>query len=159
MKVIDNFLPEEDFKILQKIVMGKTIPWYFAKETNFGAKQLSDFYFCHTLYNCNPVSDYYEVFVNKLISKLDLFALRRVKLNCYPWSEKLIEHKLHIDYPEKHKALILYFNTCNGFTMFENNTKIESVENRGLLFDGSKKHRSTNCTNDKARFNININYI
>lgn len=159
MRVIDNFLPKKDFETLQKIVMGDKIGWCFNYKTNHNSQELSDFYFCHTLFNCNPLSDYYEVFANKLISKMDLFALRRIKLNCYPWSEKLIQHKLHIDYPVKHKALILYFNTCNGFTMFENNIKIESVENRALLFDGSKKHRSTNCTNDKARFNININYI
>jgi|TARA_R100001129_G_scaffold171554_1_gene141767 hypothetical protein len=159
MKIIDNFLPQEDFKTLQKIVMGNDIQWYYNYQTNKGSKSLNDFYFCHTLFNCNQISDFYKIFAEKLISKMDLFALRRAKLNCYPWSENLIKHKLHFDYPVKHKALILYFNTCDGFTMFEDNTKIESIENRALLFDGSIKHRSTNCTNDKARFNININYL
>jgi|TARA_E500000318_G_C3485949_1_gene182352 hypothetical protein len=159
MKIIDNFLPEEDFKILQKIVMGKTIPWYYAKETNTGAKELSDFYFFHNLFDIHPLSDLYTIFLDKLITKINMFALKRAKLNCYPWSENLIKHKFHIDYQVKHKALILYFNTCNGFTMFKDNIKIESKENRALLFDGSELHRSTNCTDDKARFNININYI
>jgi hypothetical protein len=37
--------------------------------------------------------------------------------------------------------------------------KVESIENRALIFDGNKKHFSTSCTNDKARFNIAINYL
>ena len=37
--------------------------------------------------------------------------------------------------------------------------KIESIENRALLFDPSIEHRSTTCTDAKGRININFNYF
>ena len=61
--------------------------------------------------------------------------------------------------PWNHKTAIFYINSNNGFTVLENDTKIESIENRLLLFNGSKKHHSTSCTNSGARININFNYL
>jgi hypothetical protein len=43
--------------------------------------------------------------------------------------------------------------------MFENNLKVESVGNRMVMFDASKQHASTDCTNAKARVNINFNFL
>ena len=54
---------------------------------------------------------------------------------------------------------MFYFNTCDGYTKLNDGTKVESVANRALFFDPSIPHQSTNCTNAKARFNININYL
>jgi hypothetical protein len=59
----------------------------------------------------------------------------------------------------------LFFNklkeifTCDGFTSLDDGTKIESIENRLLLFDSNKPHASSTCTNAKARFNMNFNYF
>ena len=47
----------------------------------------------------------------------------------------------------------------DGFTVLHDGTKIESKRNRLLLFDGSKPHHSTNCTDDWRRININFNYF
>ena len=70
-----------------------------------------------------------------------------------------MEHGQHRDYPIPHKGAIIYLNTCDGFTRLEDGTKVESVQNRILLFDASTLHNSTNTTNAKGRFNININYF
>jgi hypothetical protein len=83
--------------------------------------------------------------------------LRRVKVNCYTRSEKIIKHKAHKDYEIPHKGAILSLNTCNGGT-YIGKKFIKSVANRILLFDPSVLHSSTNCTDEKARFNININW-
>ena len=53
---------------------------------------------------------------------------------------------------------IYYLNTNNGYTEFEDGTKIESIANRFFLFDGAIKHASTTTTNALARFNINFNF-
>ena len=37
--------------------------------------------------------------------------------------------------------------------------KIESIENRMILFDASRLHTSTNTTNVNRRVNINFNYF
>lgn len=54
---------------------------------------------------------------------------------------------------------IFYLNTNDGFTILNGETKINSVENRILLFDPSELHSSTTCTNDKCRVNVNFNYF
>ena len=41
----------------------------------------------------------------------------------------------------------------------EDGSKIENVANRILLFDASKPHQTTTCTNDKFRVTINFNYF
>ena len=41
----------------------------------------------------------------------------------------------------------------------EDGTKIDSIANRMLIFDGAEKHCSTTTTNVPVRINININYI
>ena len=61
--------------------------------------------------------------------------------------------------PYKHKGAILYINDNNGKTILEDGTEIESKANRLLLFDASKPHNSTSCTDAKSRINININYF
>ena len=43
--------------------------------------------------------------------------------------------------------------------MLEDGTKVESIQNRLLLFAPSKTHNSTSCTDAKVRVNINFNYI
>ena len=54
---------------------------------------------------------------------------------------------------------ILYLNTNNGYTEFEDGTKVESVANRFISFPIETKHRGTSCTDKKIRVVINFNYL
>ena len=156
MKVIDNFLPEEQFKKIQDFFMSAEFPYYFNK-TVVDDTDIKNFYFTHTLYDKNIVnSDFFNI-VDPLLTKLNITFLRRVKVNCYTRTEKLIKHNLHKDLPMPHEGAILSLNTCNGGT-YVGKKFIKSVANRILLFDPSVLHSSTNCTDEKARFNININW-
>lgn len=166
MKVIDNFLPEEEFKRLQKIVM-LDIPWFFQPSINTAHKDDNTCYFTHTIYNYGRYprilsGQYFEHF-KQLSDKLEIHSLIRMKLNLYPKTTEIETHEPHTDYSYNHKGCILSFNTCNGGTILYdekgNITKVDSVENRALLFDPSQLHSSTSCTNAKARFNVNINYF
>ena len=91
--------------------------------------------------------------------KLKPRALVRIKANLYQCTPKIIKHGEHADFDWEHKGALYSLNTCNGGTILEDGTKIESKENRMLLFDPSKPHASTTCTDQPARFNININYF
>ena len=87
-------------------------------------------------------------------------SLIRIKANAYPKNgNKIIKHRPHIDNSFEHKGAIFYLNTNNGKTILKDGTEIDSIANRMLLFDSSKSHSSTNCTDAKMRFNININYF
>ena len=100
-------------------------------------------------------------FHNTVATKMDknVKALIRAKANLYSNQSKIIEHDIHTDYPFKHKGVLFSLNTCNGFTEFEDKTKIQSVENRAIFFDPSLPHHSSTCTDAPTRVNINFNYF
>ena len=54
---------------------------------------------------------------------------------------------------------ILYINTNDGYTVFEDGTKIDSVANRICIFPYYLKHSGTTCTNANRRIALNINYV
>lgn len=156
MKIIDNFLSDNDFKKIQQIFMSDNFPYYF-NNTVVDEKDTKNFYFVHTLYDQNVVnSDFFKT-IDPLLNKLNILFLRRAKVNCYTRTDKLIKHKAHKDLPMSHEGAILSLNTCNGGT-YIGKKFIKSVANRILLFDPSVSHSSTNCTDQQARFNININW-
>jgi len=159
-KTIDNFISKKELKNINKIIMGKNFPWYFQDQINSKhSKNDTSFYFTHLLYIDNKInSNYYDLF-SPILNKLEIKSLIRIKVNCYPNTQKIIENKPHKDYKYKHKGCIFYFNSCNGYTKLKDDTKINSIENRVLFFDPSINHQSTTCTNTKARFNMNINYF
>jgi len=158
-KIIDNFLEEEDFKQIESVILNPLMPWYYGGAVGNFTENNDDYYFTHMLYNgVTPQSDLFYI-VSPILDKLKIKALMRVKVNMYPNINKFNVHEKHTDYPDMHKGAIFYLNTNNGYTILEDNTKIESVRNRILLFDPSTSHSSTNCTDQKTRLNINFNYF
>jgi hypothetical protein len=158
-KIIDNFLEKNTFLSIQSLVLSNSFPYYFnSKINNEYDGTESCFYMTHMIHNGVAPSSHYKPFI-PLLETIKVKSLLRVKVNLYPRTEKIEVHKPHKDYPFKHKGCILYFNTCNGFTILKNGTKIKSIANRALFFDASIDHSSTSCTDQKARFNVNINYF
>jgi len=160
MKVIDNFLPKEDFLKIQNLLLSWDFPWYYQHLIN-GYHEANDLdcYFTHVVFDTEKgYSNFYNSIL-PLLSKIDFKALIRVKCNIYPRTDKVEIHKSHLDYDFKHKGAIFYINTNDGGTILEDGKKIDSVENRILFFDSYKKHSSTSTSNAKSRINININYF
>jgi hypothetical protein len=159
--VKDNFLNQTDFENLKNTVMGETFPWYFQEHffwchMFFGERNIVHERFFHSLSSFNSP---YAKLLDPLLKKLKIKALIRLKANLYPNQGKIIEHKNHTDFPFKHKGALFSLNTCDGFTVLRDGTKIQSVANRILLFDASQPHHSSTCTNTKVRCNINVNYF
>jgi len=158
--VIDNFLNKEDFITLKNSIINKEFSWYFQDLINDNhSKNDLTCYFTHLIYEHTPNSSIYPMVFNLFFNKLKMKSLLRIKCNCFPSTEKIRINKEHVDFPFKHNGAVFSLNTCDGFTSLEDGTKIESIENRLLLFDSNKPHASSTCTNAKARFNMNFNYF
>ena len=100
-----------------------------------------------------------KTFIPKFES-MDVFrSLIRARINFFPHTSKVQEHKLHTDFNFNHIAGIFCLNTCNGYTGFENGDKIDSVANRMIFFDGSELHHSTTTSNAPGRWNIAFNFV
>ena len=167
MKIINNFLDQESFLKLQyEILLSRNFPWYFQdmKDLEYEDKKnqidLNQSQFTHVFYvDHKPFSDRFDL-IQPLFKKLKVNSLIRIKANLIPYSPKLYEGYFHTDNPFSCLSAIYYINTNNGYTRFEkNNKKVESKENRIVIFDSKLKHRGTNTTNQKKRVVLNINYF
>lgn len=166
--IVDDFMPEEFHNKIWNLVTGQRFPWFYGSKTNHDdsspyIKQednLDDYHFIHHFYDKDqPVSPFFGEFIVPILFELGALSSIRIKANWHPRTETIYENPLHKDYPFEHKGAVYYLNTNDGYTLFEDGTKVESIANRILLFDSFKYHRSTTCTNASGRFNINFNYF
>ena len=65
---------------------------------------------------------------------------------------------MHEDYPFNHIAGLFSLNDNDGYTIFEDGTKVESVANRLVTFPSQTKHAGTTCSDQVSRVVINFNY-
>ena len=157
-KIIDNFLRPSELRFIQSVITSSDFDWYYVKDITSNSPQDSlAIYFAHVVYHQGKASKFIPVF-SPLLTRLKIKSLIRIKANLYPRPPTVELHTPHIDEDFPHAGAIFYLNTNNGKTILEDGTKIDSVANRVLLFDPSKKHSSTSATDSKIRLNVNINY-
>ena len=158
MKVIDNFLNEEDFTKLKNIILKYNFPWYYNDFKT--TRNDSNFQFIHHFFNNDKITSNYWKYILPIITKLKATSIIRIKANLT--TNKSINYKsdMHIDTKvEKSKTAVFYCNSNNGFTLFQNGKKIISKENRIVIFDGHQKHCGADCTDQNTRVVINFNFF
>ena len=165
LKIFDNLLEKKDFEFIQHHMMGSQFPWHKGIVTNEKrdiplCDELDNIQFCNWIYKMNEPGGPEIKIVNSIINHpiLAMTSLVRVKANMTIRSNKIIEHGWHRDGYFGCNAAIYYVNTNDGYTKFEDGTKVESVENRLITFNSQDTHTGTNCTNQKVRCVLNFNY-
>ena len=170
MKIEDNFLGKKEFDELQTFMMGPNIDWHYGDDIDFEVNEVDrdKFQFIHLFYFNNvPLSSFLEQ-LNLIIEIIKATSIWRIKANLLTKTPNIIEKVFHVDIqnlkdsPEKLKqwtTSIFYVNTNNGYTEFEDGTKVESVANRMVTFPTNLKHRGTSCTDEKTRIVINFDYF
>ena len=170
LKIIDNFLTDNDFNLLVSNTVGRNdghqVQFRVVSNVeNFGAIEENwSWYMINMLYlKDTPQNDIcgkiYEMFVPKFKKLANFKTMIRIKMNAYPYTNVVKEHKEHIDFNYEHIGAVFSLNTCDGYTKFSDGTKVESVANRIVFFDASKYHQSTTTSNAKLRYNINFNFL
>ena len=159
IQIVDNFLSDEAAKELREYIMGNYFPWFFSPYVASKNDKDNNSYFTHTFYdNYRVNSDFFKL-LSPILTRITAKSLIRCRANLYPNIGKLIEHKVHTDFPYPHKGVMYYINTNDGYTGFEDGTKVESIANRAMFFNPSIPHFSTTCSDQKARVNISINFF
>ena len=179
MKIEDNFLDQEEFDKLQSILMGVEFSWFFnpfdVYENNKNEKEFlfTHIFYTFSFYQCHSHSCVIH-FLYPILEKIKPISLLRIQANLLTKTSNIVESAYHHDissfddenrktiFPEKLKQLttsIFYVNTNNGYTKFEDGTKVESVANRMVSFPADLKHTGTSCTDEKIRVVINFNYF
>ena len=160
-KIIDNALSQEEFNLFKENILNDDFPWNLTTVITNEKEVLptyASFYFTHVFWDGFYTEPAAQMFA-PLLNLMDCHALMRIKANCYPSTPEIITHDNHVDYDFPHKGAIYYLNSNNGLTILEDKIEVESIENRLLLFDPSKPHTSTTCTDTKCRINVNFNYF
>ena len=170
MRVIDNFLPEYQFKQFQSVFLGSFFPWYWNEQIVYPSEEgydPKDYQFTHTLFDTRPPwngsdSDYYQYVENSSIfSLLGVNELERIKMNLTSRSMFNKSSGWHIDVesnPNSKNTAVYYLNTCNGYTKFKKGGKVKSVANRIVIFDSQSYHQGYTCTDQKRRVVMNFNW-
>jgi hypothetical protein len=104
-----------------------------------------------------------EEIIWPLTRKIKPIAWLRIKANLNPWFPEQKQNSFHTDVTGMGDipfwTSIFYMNTNNGYTLFEDGTKVGSVGNRLVTFPGTMRHTGCCCTDQKCRVLINLNYI
>ena len=128
-------------------------------------ERLDDFYFSHIIYMQPTRSSTHLVkspamdHITHLLDCLNFKALIRARANLYTNVGRIVEHDPHTDFNWSHRTGLYFVNTNNGYTTLADGTKVKSIKNRLLLFDGSKDHFSSTCTDRQARVTLNFSFF
>ena len=167
IEVIDDFLPKEVHRKMTEAIMtpGGKLPLYISsvvadEDWNPEYNKKYNYQFMHVFFQHFTMNQETFGIVYPLIEKIKPFTLQRVKANLNPWTTEIIEHGMHIDSESPlAKSAVYYLNTNNGYTIFEDGTRVESVANRLVTFDSNTNHTGTTCTDKIFRGVINVVYV
>lgn len=185
VEIYDNFMPTEDFVHLAKstmynfqyIPMEKTA---FESEgdgslSNLGEPLNPDQPIHESMFQAVPfhrlpsgqieTSAYYNLYpqnFDPLMEALNISKLWQLRVNITTGQSENYVGSYHIDYElpyflENTKTAILYLNTNNGGTKFEETGQlVQSKANRLVKFPQGTKHAGVWCTDAKLRVVMNI---
>ena len=156
IEIIDNYLPDNVFNILQEELLSHKFPWYF--NDHIVQHTPTNYQFVHVFKPPSPFIDIIAPLLNKIKPK----RIIRCKMNLRPITDEPSQSPYHQDQSKNpnHKIGIYYINTNNGYTIFEHNKQqIQSIQNRLIIFDGHLRHAGVSTTDTKRRVVLNLNYI
>ena len=178
IEIIENFLPQREFKVIENIFYDPSFPWYFQPYVDFHPTggynpdvNIKDrtFQFAHMFYHENEWCSSHGKPLLSILNKFKILALLRIKTNLTTVTPTITEHRFHTDIIaggdwSGHKlneitTAIFYINTNDGYTKFKDGTKVESVANTLVKFPSNTMHLGTTCTNRKSRIVINFNFL
>lgn len=144
-------------------IISNRFPMYYQTWVSSHKKSedfLYNFQFTHKFYEMGKSSSYFFL-MEPLLEFINPISIVRIKSNFLPVTKKIIKFAHHRDYDNfSGKSAVFYLNTNNGYTFFKDiDVKVESVENRLLIFDSDLLHSGTTCTDEKYRLLINLNYF
>lgn len=166
-EIFNNFLPRNEFLSIRNKILCEDFPWLLSNKNNHNhmlCDERFNFQLVHTFYQSPTIISKHIDILNPLFAKLNIQLLLRAKSNITICSENVQIYGYHSDLPDSlskiSKTAIFYLNTNDGYTIFKNTQeKVESLENRIVIFDSNHEHSGTNCTDVKFRTVININFI
>jgi hypothetical protein len=157
-KIINNFLDKDIFNNIKNVLFSNKINWFFLPNMTTNDR----YFFNHCFYNhFAPQSNFFEDLILPILKKLNVSAISEVRANLNLKENNHHQSNFHIDRPFECKTAVFYINTCNGYTLLHEDKKIKinSEENKMLIFNSQIRHCGVNQTDEDRRIVINFNYF
>ena len=154
LKVFNNFLSQKHYQELVEY-LNETEWHYNSMVVAENEKSVSQYQFVKGIWREGWIHD--RFIVDLFSHYLNPQAWVRIKANFSPKRDKLTKNDLHIDSNFGDMTGIYYLNTNDGYTYFNNGSKVESVANRMIMFPRETLHSGTTSTTDH-RIVINFNW-
>jgi hypothetical protein len=166
-QIIHNFLSRTDFIAVKNQILNESFPWTIHDKSDPGGMMCDERFnlqFVHVFYHSPVTISKYISTLDPIFKKLPHQMVIRVKANITSCTDTAQTYGYHIDINEDlaklSKTAILYLNTNNGFTQFEDDgEQVPSIENSLVIFNSLDRHSGTSCTDHKYRAVINFNFI
>ena len=182
----DDFLTNIEFGQLREQFFFGGIPWFYNENKVSGkeSENINNYQFTHVFYEMNSEhrvwtrSDKF-VILAPFLSRMEIVGIFRIKANLEPLKVGLdtwhgedgtvnevvngvdrYYSQFHNDYDcDNMTTGIFYMNTCDGYTEFEDGSKVECRANRFITFPSSLKHRGVSQLDSRFKCVINFNYF
>jgi hypothetical protein len=160
IKEIKDFLPIDQFKKLQNLILNSDFPWRIRESMTSGDKNI---YFTYSFFNENRVnSELYDEYIVPFLKILKCNAPIQIRANMF-LNKIFNKSGWHCDYDLNNTTAILYLNSCNGGTELKIEEQIKFIkaeENKLIIFPSKTIHRVCASTDDiDKRYIINLNYF
>jgi len=164
-KIIDDFLPTDEFEKIKEVLMSPYFEWYY-NDYSISKEYDSLPQFIHNFIRIEgnragiPASPYIND-LNPIFDRIDnLCTILRCKSNLTTKHTENAESGFHTDteLPFNGFTGLFYLNDTNGGTKFENGDIVECKANRFVAFDNRISHTALRCTDKERRVIINFNY-
>lgn len=160
-QIIDNVLSKKSFLKIQNYFLNQLTWKYsdFITGSDYEKNNLDCYMFNNIFYINEPFFMSKDISILlPIIDELDMYKFYRCKSNFYSRTNEIVQHSYHKDRNDEHLVALYYVNSNNGFTVLKDVAKIESIENRLLIFDGKLEHASTSSS-DNVRINVAFNFV
>ena len=173
IRLTDDFLTQAEYKTLFDTLFFKKFPWQYSEyKVNGDFESIENFQFVHSFFRSenhyggliHDKSDHFNLLL-PILSRLEYIGLHRIKANLQPLFKEPYKSDFHTDYGDKNGTCeymttgIYYVNTCNGYTEFEDGSKVQSRANRWIQFPSNLAHRGVSQTDMRVKSVINFNFF
>ena len=173
--IYDNCLPLDVFQKMKKVLLNLGFPWGYCSNITPQRSKIKSpidgydnddaYQFTHHFL---PFQGFgwsnWTKLIMPILNVFNAKAWIRVKANLGTREPKPLVHGWHYDvcdtvpFVDSYTA-VLYMNTNNGYTLMETGDKVESVENRLVLFPNDILHTGIRQTDTRVRVLLNFNFF
>ena len=160
VETFEKFLHDDDFFPLRDRLLSEDFSWFHIEKQLALDTQLYTDFFTHSIYYNHEINSNCYHLITPFLKKMNIRAIIAIRVNLVTIKHERVIGNFHTDYRyQDSKTAIYYLNTNNGYTEFEDGTKIDCEENKLVVFNTQLKHRIVSQTDKTKRVVINFNYF